>query len=223
MNMKLRLGDFLLDQSQVRASSQIHLHTEVSVVRSSGLLSLPATYPLELIRVRMAIDTKNNRQPNVRDAIRNIWSEGRGTTRAASVLPFIHFYRGFSLTMLASVPYRGGLFLAWETLNAKSRDIMSPETISAHRTSIHLVIGATAASISEIFIYPLSVIRRTQQASGLAFPERMVGFRETTRQVWKSAGWRGFYAGMGIGLIKQVPLHSISLAVWQLTKETLDV
>ncbi|KAF4611722.1 hypothetical protein D9613_004598 [Agrocybe pediades] len=190
----------------------------------TGLFALPTTYPFELIRVRMAIDTKANRQPSVRNAISTIWSEGRWTSsNPLSPTPLLNFYRGFPLTVMAAIPYRGGLFLAWETLNAKSVEILGEETVQANRTTVHLAIGAVAASIGEVFIYPLGVIRRTQQASGVEFPERMLGFRETTRQVWTKAGWRGFYAGMGIGLVKQIPLHSISLTSWQLAKRVLDV
>ncbi|KAF9548374.1 mitochondrial carrier [Agrocybe pediades] len=190
----------------------------------TGLFALPTTYPFELIRVRMAIDTKANCQPSVRNAISTIWSEGRWTSsNPLPPTPLLNFYRGFPLTVMAAIPYRGGLFLAWETLNAKSVEILGEETVQANRMTVHLAIGAVAASIGEVFIYPLGVIRRTQQASGVEFPERMLGFRETTRQVWTKAGWRGFYAGMGIGLVKQIPLHSISLTSWQLAKRVLDV
>lgn len=67
------------------------------------------------------------------------------------------------------------------------------------------------------------MIRRVQQASGTLTPTRTIGFWETVGSVWHSRGWRGFYAGLGIGLVKQVPMHSISLASWQAAKVALNI
>lgn len=179
---------------------------------------MPFTYPFELIRVRMAIDTKRNSgRPSPWNATRAIWAEG------GSTLPMLHFYRGFTVSVLAAVPYRGGIFLVWETLNAHSHKRLSPETLHSYQTQIHLVVGAIAGTVAEVVTYPLGVVRRTQQASGAASPNRMIGFRETVSRVWTQAGWRGFFAGLGIGLIKQVPLHSVSLAAWQVSKRALDI
>lgn len=179
---------------------------------------MPFTYPFELIRVRMAIDTKeSSRGASPWNAVRAIWAEG------GSTLPILHYYRGFTVSVLAAIPYRGGIFLVWETLNAQSRERLSPETLRSYQTQIHLVVGAVAGTVAEVVSYPLGVVRRIQQASGAASPDRMIGFRETVNRVWTRAGWRGFFAGLGIGLIKQVPMHSVSLAAWQVAKRVLDI
>ncbi|KNZ71907.1 hypothetical protein J132_05181 [Termitomyces sp. J132] len=186
----------------------------------TGISAMPFTYPFELIRVRMAIEMKSySQRPSPWNAIRTIWAEGR----AHSLLPALHFYRGFTVSALGTVPYRGGIFLIWETLNAQSRERFSRETLDAYQTRIHLVIGAISGTVAQVATYPLEVIRRTQQASGAGFPERMIGFRETVTRIWTLARWGGFFSGLGIGLIKQVPMHSISLVVWQIAKRLLNV
>ncbi|KIM34838.1 hypothetical protein M413DRAFT_391242 [Hebeloma cylindrosporum] len=186
----------------------------------TGLSAMPFIYPFELIRVRMAIEMRHHsHRPSPWNAIHTIWSEGR----SRSTLPILNFYRGFTISAVGTVPYRGGIFLIWETLNAHSRERLSAETLRTHRTQIHLAIGAIAGTVAQVVTYPLEVVRRTQQASGAGSPERMIGFRETVTQVWTQAGWRGFFSGLGIGLIKQVPTHSISLAAWQVAKQILDV
>jgi solute carrier family 25 protein 16 len=167
--------------------------------------AMPLTYPFELIRVRLAVETKQSAtRPTPWNAIRSIMAEGRSSGGITGLVPFLHFYRGFTVSLLGTVPYRGGIFLVWETLNSYARNNLSPATLQANQTRIHLVVGAIAGTASQMFTYPLEVIRRTQQASGKGTPNRMIGFRETVRSVWIAAGWRGFFTGLGIGLVKQV-------------------
>jgi solute carrier family 25 (mitochondrial carrier protein), member 16 len=184
---------------------------------------MPFTYPFELIRVRMAIETRpHSHRPSPWNAIHTIWTEGR-SRGSVTPLSILHFYRGFTVSVLGTVPYRGGIFLIWETLNTHSRDRLSAEILHSHQTQIHLAVGAIAGTVAQVVTYPLEVVRRTQQASGAGSPERMISFRVTIARVWTQAGWRGFFSGLGIGLIKQVPMHSISLATWQIAKQILDV
>ncbi|KAF7315519.1 Mitochondrial carrier protein [Mycena indigotica] len=181
----------------------------------TGISAMPFTYPFELVRVRMAVE--GHVRPTPWGAVRGIYAEGRGR------LPVLHFYRGFAVSLLGTVPYRGGIFLVWETLHAEAKARVDPATLQLHKTGIDLAMGAAAGTLAQVVTYPLEVIRRTQQASGRGSPDRMVGFRETVGSVWAVNGWRSFFTGMGIGLFKQVPMTAISLATWQLAKKTLDL
>ncbi|KAJ7647710.1 mitochondrial carrier [Roridomyces roridus] len=190
----------------------------------TGMSAMPLTYPFELIRVRLAVETiKSGDRPTPWSAIRGIMAEGRSSGGITGLFPFLHFYRGFTVSLLGTIPYRGGIFFVWESLNAEARARLSPATLQANQTRIHLVVGAIAGTVSQVFTYPLEVIRRTQQASGKGTPNRMIGFRETVQSVWKANGWRGFFTGLGLGLFKQVPTHAISLASWQLAKKALNI
>ncbi|KAF8150054.1 mitochondrial carrier [Crassisporium funariophilum] len=213
-----RAGRLLMPTPESQTSTRRFLAGAIT-----GLSAMPFTYPFELIRVRMAIETKHHsHRPSPWTAIHTIWTEGRYRGNPTA-LPIFHFYRGFTVSVLGTVPYRGGIFLIWETLNAYSRDRLSADILHSHQTQIHLAVGAIAGTVAQVVTYPLEVVRRTQQASGAGSPLRMIGFRETVARVWTLAGWRGFFAGLGIGLIKQVPTHSISLAAWQVGKRILDV
>lgn len=168
----------------------------------------------------MALQTKHLApdQRSVWFAIRSIYAE-------PTALPFrfLHFYRGFAVSLLGTIPYRGGIFMVWETLKSQSRLHLSPEFRENNRHRLNLTIGAVAGATSQIVTYPLEVIRRYQQASGRVHTAHFVTFRETVNTIWKTGGWKGFYAGLGVGLIKQVPMHSISLAAWQAAKRVLDI
>ncbi|KAJ7935170.1 mitochondrial carrier [Mycena leptocephala] len=175
----------------------------------TGMSAMPLTYPFELIRVRLAVETNQSAtRPTPWNAIRGILAEGRSSGGITRLVPFLHFYRGFTVSLWGTVPYRGGIFLVWETLNAQARTTLAPATLQANQTRIHLVIGAIAGTVSQVVTYPLEVIRRTQQASGKGSPHRMIGFQETVRSVWAAGGWRSFFTGLGIGLFKQVSICS---------------
>ncbi|KAF7321770.1 Mitochondrial carrier protein [Mycena kentingensis (nom. inval.)] len=190
----------------------------------TGMSAMPFTYPFELIRVRMAVETTAiNARPTPWSAVRGIMAEGRSSGGVTSLMPFLHFYRGFAVSLLGTVPYRGGIFLVWETLHAQARSKLSPSTLKANKSRIDLVFGAVAGTVAQVATYPLEVIRRTQQASGKGTPNRMIGFRETVRSVWAVAGWRSLFTGLGIGLFKQVPMHAISLATWEAAKRALEI
>lgn len=168
----------------------------------------------------MALQTRHlpPEQRSVWYAIKSIYHEPSGLP-----LGILHFYRGFAVSLLGTIPYRGGIFLVWETLKFESRQHLTPEFREKNRHRLNLSIGAIAGATSQIVTYPLEVIRRHQQASGGLNTQYFLSFREVVRKVWVTGGWKGFYTGLGVGLIKQVPMHSISLAAWQAAKRVLDI
>jgi solute carrier family 25 protein 16 len=98
----------------------------------------------------MAIETQHySYRPSPWNAIRTIWAEGNPRYH-----PLSAFYRGFTISALGTVPYRGGVFLIWETLNAEAREQLSQETLNQYQTRIHLVIGAIAGTIAQVATYP---------------------------------------------------------------------
>lgn len=164
---------------------------------------LPITYPFELVRVRMALQSASEGHARLLPVLRGIYREHPS-------VPFgglVPFYRGFFVTVIGTVPYRGGIFLVWETLNAYSCELFSPSFRATHQHKLHLAIGAIAGTSAQIATYPLEVVRRMQQASGSLNMRKRMGFRDTVRMVWQTGGWKGFYAGLGTGLVKQVPMH----------------
>ncbi|KLO15237.1 mitochondrial carrier [Schizopora paradoxa] len=205
---------------------------------ASGLISVSFTYPLDLIRVRMAFKTRRSspelqasRTVSLANAVREIYREGAhskppsvptvGQSRIFSRFPLLSFYRGFSVTMLGIIPYAGTNFLAWGYLRAT---FLPPKSEQKKPTPIaDLVIGAISGASGQTVSYPLEVIRRRMQVGGLTQPDRWIGFGETVRRIWATSGWRGFYVGLSIGYLKIVPMTATSFAVWQWAKRLLDV
>ncbi|KAF8893901.1 mitochondrial carrier domain-containing protein [Infundibulicybe gibba] len=167
----------------------------------SGTMSVFFTYPLEVIRVRMAFQTSS---PN------------------KSIVPGLKFYRGFTVTMIGMVPYAGVSFLSWGYLRAA----LLPSSKTGHKTPTpiaDLAIGAVSGALAQTASYPFEVVRRRMQVGGITQPDRWLRWGETVRAVWDSKGWRGFYVGLSIGYLKVVPMTAVSFTVWQGGKRLLGV
>lgn len=148
-------------------------------------------------------------------------------------VPFLKFYRGFSVSLAGMIPYAGTSFLIWGALRAHFAPLHTPTRApnSASATDVHmegrpfadLAMGAVAGAISQTVSYPFEVIRRRMQVGGLTHPDRWLRWGETVAKIWRAQGLGGFYVGLGVGYVKIVPMTAVSYAVWQWAKRVLGV
>lgn len=156
----------------------------------AGITSVFSTYPLELIRVRLAFETKHSTRSSLRSICRTIYNEP-STPSSTSPGGLANFYRGFSPTLLGMLPYAGVSFLTHDTVGdwLRHESIAEYTTIphsSIDETSTHkkhlaqnyrthrpqltasaqLFAGAIAGLVSQTSSYPFEVIRRRMQVSG---------------------------------------------------------
>ncbi|KAI0280946.1 mitochondrial carrier [Russula aff. rugulosa BPL654] len=192
----------------------------------SGAISVFFTYPLELLRVRMAFDTIHSSasgkpvRPSCLRTARIIYAEGPprlslppAPTSASTVpiprdlfhtFPLLKFYRGFTVSLAGIVPYAGTAFLTWGYLRAT----LVPVGPDGRRPR--------ATPLADLGIGALSV-------GGLTQPGRWLRWGETVRAIWMRGGARGFFVGLGIGYLKIVPMNAVSFAVWQGMKRLLGL
>lgn len=113
----------------------------------AGLTSVFFTYPLEVIRVRLAFETKKDSRSGLTRICRQIYNEhpppakplaadgaiGAAATVVQKVSPrsgLANFYRGFSPTLLGMVPYAGMSFLTHDTIGDLFRlPALAPYTV----------------------------------------------------------------------------------------------
>ncbi|KAI0704183.1 mitochondrial carrier [Cerioporus squamosus] len=214
----------------------------------SGVTSVLFTYPLELVRVRMAYATRStpgaSHRPSFLFVMRGIYAEGatRGSspthpgaspslspssTSVFARFPILKFYRGFTVTVAGMIPYAGTSFLAWGFLRATLLPAPAPDAHGKRKAKAtplaDLSIGAVAGALAQTVSYPFEVVRRRMQVGGLTRPDRWLRWGETVRGVWAASGWRGFYVGLSIGYLKVVPMKAVSFAVWQFSRRVLDL
>ncbi|KAF9528485.1 mitochondrial carrier domain-containing protein [Crepidotus variabilis] len=203
----------------------------------SGVASVFCTYPLEVIRVRMAFHTRNLNtstatpiRPSFTYAARFIYREGAAYSETSTSItkslldrfPILKFYRGFVVTVIGMVPYAGVSFLSWGYLRSR----FLPPSKVGHRKATpmaDLAIGAISGAVGQTASYPLEVVRRRMQVGGITRPDRWIKGTETVRTIYQSSGWRGFFVGLSLGYLKVVPMTAVSFAVWQGCKRLLDV
>lgn len=199
------------------------------------MISVFFTYPLDVLRVRLAFHTKSFDQSaniSLYRSFKEIYHEQANIVQQSRPLssntnyfnrfPILKFYRGFTATLIGMIPYAGVSFLSWGYLRAQllplSNDFNRKSTPVAD-----LTIGAVSGVIAQTASYPFEVIRRRMQVGGITRPERWLRWGETIRSIWGASGWRGFYVGLSIGYLKVAPMTAVSYAVWQSGKRLLGV
>ncbi|KAI8377677.1 mitochondrial carrier domain-containing protein [Radiomyces spectabilis] len=237
----------LMPTAQQRTSSSRHF-----VAGSlAGLTSVFFTYPMDLVRVRMAYQVKQSRDTPLRlsDTCQSIYNEPAAGRRAVSIPLFklANFYRGFMPTLAGMIPYAGVSFwtyhiitqfcrhhpaVTWWTLAPLNFDPTSSQSTASQQrlldkpaltTSAKLICGGIAGLVAQTSSYPLEIIRRKMQVGGLLNPYAFISFADAVKDIYRSKGWRGFYVGLSIGYIKIIPLSAVSFTVYGYMKEVLNI
>jgi solute carrier family 25 protein 16 len=178
----------------------------------SGVTSVLFTYPLELIRVRLAFQTNDAERTTLRQAVKSIYSESKlpaHTSASSSIsaftrsIPLYPFYRGFSVSIIGMIPYAGVSFLTYGTLK-RYVGTWFPY-LEERKTVRDLGCGAIAGAVSQTASYPFEVIRRRMQVGGVA-PAGGVSWRDAINAIYGPKGWRGFFVGLSIGYLKVIPM-----------------
>lgn len=215
-----------LELSFVNASLRLTRHG------LSGMTSVVLTYPLEVLRVRMAFQTGDTKHfsPSLSRAFQQIYREtalkpatsntGVPASQLFEYFPLFKFYRGFTATMIGMIPYAGVSFLSWGYLRAR---FIKDKEKGSKTLMADLAIGAVSGALAQTSSYPFEVIRRRMQVGGITNPDKWLRWEDTVRAIWTSKGWRGFYVGLSIGYLKIVPMTAVSYTVWQSVKRLLEV
>ncbi|KAM0277156.1 hypothetical protein ACHAQH_006002 [Verticillium albo-atrum] len=212
----------------------------------AGVTSVFFTYPLEVIRVRLAFETKHSHS-SLTSICRRIYSENFSrpspavataattTSAAAAALTprsgLANFYRGFTPTLLGMLPYAGMSFLTHDTAGdflrhprlAAYTTLPKPENYPTGkpaplRSWAELLAGGVAGLVSQTTSYPLEVIRRRMQVGGAVGDGHRMRIGETAALIFRERGVPGFFIGLTIGYVKVVPLAAVSFYTYERVK-----
>lgn len=166
---------------------------------ASGVISLTLTYPLDFIRTRLSMEGPGSSR-TIRDAIRDV-----GGPR--------NLFRGLGLATIEVIPQSGLRFFFLSV----TRDLLGKGLV---KNDMGVIVGASivAGVASQLATYPLALVRRTQQSS--TSPESAW---QSTRRVYQSSGFRGFYRGAGLNLMQVVPSVAVSFGVYEYCKKVFQV
>ncbi|XP_077464075.1 mitochondrial coenzyme A transporter SLC25A42-like [Stigmatopora argus] len=173
----------------------------------AGTTAAMLTYPLDMVRARMAVTAKEMYCNIMHVFVRISQEEG-----------FKTLYRGFTPTILGVIPYAGITFFTYETL----KKLHTEKTKRAQPYTVErLAFGACAGLIGQSASYPLDVVRRRMQTAGVtgSASHTILG---TMREIVSHEGvLRGLYKGLSMNWLKGPVAVGISFTTFDLMHSLL--
>jgi len=173
---------------------------------AAGALSLCFVYSLDYARTRMANDTKSSKKGGERqfNGLIDVYRKTIATDGVAGL------YRGFVISCVGIVAYRGAYFGLYDTLK--------PMMIGENGSFIaSFCLGYAVTVVSGIVSYPLDTIRRRMMmTSGAAV--KYNGSLDCARQVIKAEGFMSLMKGAGANVARGAA-GALVLSGFDLVKE----
>ncbi|CAH9087626.1 unnamed protein product [Cuscuta europaea] len=176
----------------------------------AGMTATCATYPLDLVRTRLAAQRSTIYYQGISHAIHTICrDEG-----------FFGLYKGLGATLLSVGPSIAISFSVYESLRSQWL---------AHRPDdpnllISLTCGSLSGIASSTVTFPLDLVRRRMQLEGVAGRARVYnsGLFGAFRHIVQTEGFRGFYRGIMPEYYKVVPGVGIVFMTYEALKKFLS-
>jgi solute carrier family 25 (mitochondrial carnitine/acylcarnitine transporter), member 20/29 len=171
----------------------------------AGVTNSVLSGPIEHVRIRLQTQPHGtNRLYNgPLDCIRKL-SSHEGVLKG--------LYRGEAVTILREAQAYGVWFLTYEYLmNADAaRNKVKREEISTLKVAFY---GGMAGEALWIASYPFDVIKSKMQSDGFGEAMKYKSMRDCFAQTWRTAGFMGFWKGIGPTLLRAMPVSAGTFAV----------
>lgn len=165
----------------------------------SGCVSTVVSYPFDLLRTRFASSPNFH---HLYDVVTRIHStEG---PRA--------FFRGCNTAMATISLYTGLLFWAYEYSRRLAR------VLDQYSSWAEPVCGFSAGVFAKGVVFPLDLLRKRLQVN----LKQRHGFTELLVQVVKREGFKGFYKGFFVSMVKSAPTSALSLWSYEYVMRLMD-
>ncbi|KAK9054924.1 hypothetical protein SSX86_026003 [Deinandra increscens subsp. villosa] len=169
-----------------------------SAVQLFAYESYKVTYPLDVLRLRMAVDPGHQTMTNV--VVSMLKEEGLGS-----------FYRGLVPSLVSIAPYVAVNFCVFDLVKKSL-----PEKYR-NRTEASLVTAFAAATVATLTCYPLDTIRRQMQMRGTPYKTILDAFSGIIAR----DGVAGLYRGFVPNALKTLPNSSIRLTTFDAMKRLI--
>lgn len=166
---------------------------------SAGMTSTFVTYPLDVLRLRMAVDPGYQTMTNV--VVNMLKEEGVGS-----------FYRGLVPSLISIAPYVAVNFCVFDLVKKSL-----PEKFR-NKTEASLITAFLAATVATVTCYPLDTIRRQMQMRGTPYKTVLDAFSGIIAR----DGVAGLYRGFVPNALKTLPNSSIRLTTFDAMKRLIS-
>lgn len=176
----------------------------------AGMTAATFTYPLDLVRTRLAAQTNHIYYQGIKHAFKAICKDegARG------------LYKGLGATLLGVGPNLAITFSVYETLSSNWQ-LRRPDDSKA---LVSLASGSVSGIASSTLTFPLDLVRRRMQLEGIAGRACIYksGIFGTFKHIFCSEGFRGLYRGIIPEYSKVVPNIGISFMAYETLKSFLS-
>ncbi|CAH7689375.1 mitochondrial carrier domain-containing protein [Phakopsora pachyrhizi] len=205
--------------SKISPTGDLTTPLRLSAGAIAGICSVVSTYPLDLVRSRLSIisasigdraPTKSGRELSMMGMALQVYRT-EGGLRA--------LYRGLVPTVVGVAPYVGSNFAAYELLK---QYFCPPDQKKSFGVIRKLACGALAGAMSQSLTYPLDVLRRRMQVTGMSgIKFKYDGAWHATKSIFRNEGIRGLYKGLWPNLCKVAPSIGTSFVTYELVRDYL--
>ena len=164
---------------------------------TAGFTSLTTTYPLELIRTRLTIQSRHEQKYT---GILN------ATSQIVKNEGMKGLFKGYGMSCIGFIPYL--------SINFYTFNYLKDRTNSNGNPIINLVNGSLAGTTAISITYPTDLIRRKLQIDTNTNPKMY----DCIKNVYKTQGYRGFYKGYLTGIGKVTPMSGITFMSYEIFK-----
>ena len=173
---------------------------------SAGCIACTLTYPLDLIRTRLAAQTTVKHYNGIADALMKILRDegARG------------LYRGLKPTLIGVGPNLALNFTAYETL----RNHLQELDHGVHPMAVDMASGSAAAVVSATATFPIDLVRRRMQMRDAVKGDSFVG---VFKRVLAKEGLTGLYRGILPEFAKVAPGVAITYTSYAFLKRLTGV
>ena len=187
----------------------------------AGITAVLCTYPLDLVRTRLAFQVDKVHYKGIAHALATIIRSEGG---------LLALYKGLLPTILGMIPYAGIAFYTYEVvksvmLGSKYCTKYSLDNSGTIVLTIpaNLCCGGLAGAVAQSCSYPLDVARRTMQLEKLQ-ERQYLNLRSTMRFIFDKYGIKqGFYRGLSINFYRAIPQVAVSFTVYDFMKQLLKI
>lgn len=193
---------------QITSSSIPEPYSSLSIGAVSAAAATLFTYPLDLLRTRLAAQPEPKKYHGPLHAIRILMKE-QG---------FPGLYAGLQPTMIQIVPYMAMHFALYEHLKSL---VLRRKRISNLHPHQSMTVGAVAGTISKLVTLPLDNAKKIMQVQGQFHHPHQQPYRgvcHVLQRLWIDHGPAALYRGAIPSVLKAAPSSAVTFMVYEAAK-----
>ncbi|XP_024527762.1 mitochondrial substrate carrier family protein B [Selaginella moellendorffii] len=172
----------------------------------AGITAAATTYPLDLVRTRLAAQTTSKHYTGIYHAISTIHQQES----------FLGLYKGLWPTLLSVGPTIAINFCVYETLY----NYWNAQRPESSRMVTSLISGGVAGIAASTAVFPIDLVKRRMQLEGDRrwTPAYKPGIVSALRHIVRTQGYAGLYRGILPEYLKVFPGVGIAFMVYEVMK-----